>query len=254
MLDTLQHRFNLLEPYLTAYGPKDKTKRPAVLLFHACNGVRDHIHAYAKQVADLGFRAYVVDSFLPRGWDENAAMSLVCTGLALHGYERSGDVLAAIWGLGQRPEVDADNIILAGWSHGGWAIMDLMTEKLTRDGEARLKNPTPEPMRGVKGVFLVYPYANYPARTNIHGWQYAPKTLAVLAKQDFLTNHSHADHVFNHLKSEGLPVERLDLDCTHCFDEDSALHFGPLMSYDRRSHEKTKMAFEGFVKETFQGT
>ena len=92
MLDTLQDRFNLLEPCLTAYGPKDKTRRPAVLLFHACNGVRDHIHAYAKQVADLGFRAYVVDSFLPRGWDENAAMSLVCTGLALLFAYGSSDV------------------------------------------------------------------------------------------------------------------------------------------------------------------
>ena len=251
MLDTIQHLFSILEQYITSYGPNDKTPRPAVLLFHACNGVRDHIHAYARQAEALGYRAYVIDSFLPRGWDHNAAMSLVCTGLALHGYERSGDVLAAIWGLGQRPEVDSDQIMLAGWSHGGWAIMDLMTEKLTRDGEARLKNPTPEPMAGVKGVFLVYPYVNFPARSNTHGWEYNPKTLAVLAKQDFLTAHSHADHIFTHLKNEGVPVDRLDLDCTHCFDEDSSLHFGPLMAYDKPSHEKTVAAFEGFLKNTF---
>jgi len=251
LLDTIQYRFSVLEPYITAYGPSDKTPRPAVLLFHACNGVREHIHAYARTVAAQGYRAYVIDSFLPRGWDHNAAMSLVCTGLALHGYERSGDVLAAIWGLGQRAEVDADNLILAGWSHGGWAIMDLMTEKLTRDGEARLSNPTPEPLAGVKGVFLVYPYVNFPARSNTHAWQYTPRTLAVLARQDFLTSHGHGDHIFNHLKSEGVPVERLDLDCTHCFDEDSALHFGPLMTYDCKSHEKTVAAFEGFVKDIF---
>ncbi len=250
MLDTIQHRFDLLEPYITAYGPDDEIKRPAVLLFHACNGVREHIHAYAKSVVKLGYRAFVVDSFMPRGWDENAAMSLVCTGLALHGYERSGDVLAALWGLGQQDNVDADQIVLAGWSHGGWAIMDLMTEKLTRDGEARLKNPTPLPMAGVKGVFLVYPYVNFPARSNTHGWEYRPKTLAVLARQDFLTAHSHSDHIFNHLKKEGVPVERLDLECTHCFDEDSALHFGPLMAYDAKSHARTAAAFENFVTDT----
>ncbi|MGA9657682.1 MAG: dienelactone hydrolase family protein [Asticcacaulis sp.] len=250
MLDTIAHRFSILEPYITAYGPDDTTPRPAVLLFHACNGVRDHIHAYAQSVEKLGFRAFVVDSFLPRGWDHNAAMSLVCTGLALHGYERSGDVLAALWGLGQRADVDADQMILAGWSHGGWAITDLMTEKLTREGEGRLKNPTPEPMQGVKGVFLVYPYLSYPARSNTHGWVYNPKTLVVLAKQDFLTPHHHADHIFNHLKKGGVPIERLDLDCTHCFDEDSSLHFGPFMSYDAKSHAKTVAAFEEFVTET----
>ncbi|MDV6331502.1 dienelactone hydrolase family protein [Asticcacaulis sp. 201] len=253
MLDTIQHRFSLLEPYITAYGPSDTVSRPAVLLFHACNGVRHHIHDYARQVATLGYRAYVIDSFLPRGWDHTAAMSLVCSGLALHGYERSGDVLAAIWGLAQRPEVDASTLILAGWSHGGWSIMDLMTQKLTRPGEARLENGSPEPMKGVKGVFLVYPYINFPARSNTHGWEYRPKTQAVLARQDFLTAHSHADHIFNHLKSEGVPVERLDLEATHCFDEDSALHFGPLMAYDKASHKKTEMAFEAFILDVFRG-
>lgn len=247
MLDTFQHRFHFLEPYITAYGPEDDLTRPAVLLFHACNGVRDHIHAYARQAVDKGYRAFVIDSFLPRGWDETAAMSLVCTGLALHGYERSGDVLAAVWGISQRDDVDSNHIVLAGWSHGGWAIMDLMTQKLLREGEARLKNPDPAILAGVKGVFLVYPYVNFPARSNTHGWEYSPKTLAVLAKQDFLTSHSHAENAFAHLKNEGLPVEILDLDCTHCFDEDSALHFGPLMSYDRNSHETTKAAFSRFL-------
>ncbi|MDI7775974.1 dienelactone hydrolase family protein [Asticcacaulis sp. EMRT-3] len=249
MLDSLAHRFSMLEPAIRAYGPDDDQPRPAVLLFHACNGVREHIHAYAMQAAALGYRAYVVDSFGPRGWDHQAAMNLVCTGLALHGYERSGDVLAALWGLGQRPEVDAGRLVVAGWSHGGWAIMDLMTERLTREGEARLKDPTPEAMQGVKGVFLVYPYINFPARSNSHAWVHRPKTLAILARQDFLTGHSHAEHILNHLRSEGVPVEMQVMEATHCFDEDSALHFGPLMAYDRPSHTATEAAFAGFLAE-----
>jgi len=251
VLDTLQKRFDLLEPFITIYGAEDEMARPAVLLFHACNGVRDHIHAYAQQAVDLGCRAFVIDSFLPRGWDETSAMSLVCSGLALHGYERSGDVLAAIWGVAQRADVDPKRLALAGWSHGGWAIMDLMTQGLNREGEARLKNPSPTCLAGVMGVFLVYPYINFPARSNTHAWLYAPKTVALLASQDFLTAHAHAQNVFRHLKDEGLPTTVTTLEATHCFDEDSSLHFGPLMAYDRRAHEQAEIAFANFLEGTF---
>ncbi|MBW8880600.1 MAG: dienelactone hydrolase family protein [Asticcacaulis sp.] len=252
MLDTIERRFARLEPHMTVYGPGDNSARPAVLLFHACNGVRHHIHDYAKRVEAAGYRAFVVDSFTPRGWDESAAMSLVCSGLALHGYERSGDVLAALWGVGQRDDVDENQLLLAGWSHGGWAIMDLMTQKLTRDGEARLADPDPAPVAGVKGVFLVYPYVNFPARSNIHSWFYTPKTKVVLPRQDFLTAHSHAETVFRHLAAEGLPVDVLTLNATHCFDEDSPLHFGPFMTYDRAAHTTTEAALDDFLAQTFQ--
>lgn len=249
MLNTLKDRFLFLQPHLTVYGPNDSVPRPAVLLFHACNGVRDHIHTYAQRAADTGVRAFVIDSFTPRGWDHTAAVSLVCSGLALHGYERSGDVLAAVWGIARRPDVDAGKLVLAGWSHGAWSIMDLMTEKLTRSGEARLSDPDPAIMNGVRGVFLVYPYINFPARSNTHGWQYAPRTLAVLARNDFLTSHAHSINVFNRLKGEGLPVDTLEFNATHCFDEDG-MHFGPFMSYDRASHDQTETAFVKFLADT----
>ncbi len=247
MLDTISQRFAMLEPHLIAYGPDDGVKRPAVLLFHACNGVREHIHDYARQAADLGMRAFVVDSFKPRGWDYTAAVSLVCSGLALHGYERSGDVLAAVWGLSQRPEVDADRLVLAGWSHGGWSIMDLMAQKLARSGEARLADPDPHVLAGVRGLFLVYPYINVPALSATHAWTTRPKTLAVLAERDFLTPHHHAVSVLGHLRDEGAAIETVTLNATHCFDEDG-IHFGPLMAYDPAAHDATQAAFTRFLK------
>ncbi|MEI9903238.1 MAG: dienelactone hydrolase family protein [Asticcacaulis sp.] len=249
MLDTLSQRFDRLAPFVTEYGPEDDAKRPAVLLFHACNGVRDHIHAYARQAAEQGLRAFVVDSFAPRGWDYTAAISLVCSGLALHGYERSGDVLAAVRGLSQRPDVDADRLVLAGWSHGGWSIMDLMAQKLEREGEARLADPDPAWLAGVRGAFLVYPYINVPALSSTHAWVTRPKTLAVLADRDFLTPHHHAVGVLGHLRDEGVPMETVTLDATHCFDEDG-MHFGPLMHYDAGAHAVTRSAFSRFLKET----
>jgi dienelactone hydrolase len=253
VLDSTKKRYDFLKPHITVYGPPEdvavEIPRPAVLLFHACNGVRHHIHDYARQAVALGWRAFVIDSFTPRGWDHTAAVSLVCSGLALQGYERSGDVLAAVWGISQRADVDASRLVLAGWSHGGWSIMDLMAQRLTRPGEARLSDPDPAVLTGVKGVFLVYPYVNFPALSNHHSWARAPRTLAVLAKQDFLTPHPHGEATFAHLGAEGLPVETLNLDATHCFDED-AVHFGPFMTYDPGAHAATQAAFERFLTET----
>lgn len=249
VLDTISQRFARLEPHITLHGPEDEVARPAVLLFHACNGVREHIHAYAQLAAEQGLRAFVVDSFTPRGWDHTAAVSLVCSGLALHGYERSGDVLAAVRGLSRRPDVDAGRLVLAGWSHGGWSIMDLMAQKLERQGEARLADPDPAILAGVRGTFLVYPYINVPALSSTHAWTTRPRTLAVLAERDFLTPHHHAVGVLNHLRDEGVAVETVTLNATHCFDEDG-MHFGPLMHYDRAAHAATRAAFSRFLKET----
>ena len=248
MLDTLQRRFEFLAPHIEAFGPADGVRRPAVLLFHACNGVREHIRQYAAKAAEAGISAFVVDSFTPRGWDHTAAVSLVCSGMQLHGYERSGDVLAALWGLSQRADVDASRICLAGWSHGAWSIMDLMTQRLLRSGSARLMDPTPEPLKGVKGVFLVYPYINFPARSNTHPWEYKPRTMAILARNDFLTAHAHALNIVSHLRSEKVPIETLELDATHCFDEDG-IHFGAFMSYDRACHRRAEEAFVKFLGE-----
>lgn len=249
MLDTISERFERLAPHITEYGPPGDDRLPAVLLFHACNGIRPHIHGYARQAADLGLRAYVIDSFAPRGWDQTMGTQMVCSGMALPGFERSGDVLAAVWGVAQRPEVMAGQLVLAGWSHGAWAMMDLMAQKLAHYGEARLADPDPASLAGVQGMFCVYPYLSFPALSNTHGWQRKPRTLSLLARNDFLTPHMHAEHILAKLRSDGVPVETMTLEASHCFDEDG-VHFGPLMQYDTAAHAMAQQAFAGFLKET----
>ena len=67
--------------------------------------------------------------------------------------------------------------------------------------------PTPEALKGVKSLFLVYPYINFPARSNTHHWEYRPRTLAVLARSDFLTAHAHAANIFKRLRDEGKVID-----------------------------------------------
>ncbi|MGA9657681.1 MAG: dienelactone hydrolase family protein [Asticcacaulis sp.] len=248
-MDTMQQRFALLVPDITVYGPDDDQVRPAVILFHGCGGMRPHVHAYAKTVADLGVRAFVVDSFKPRGWDRNFAVSLICSGAVMQGYERSGDVLSVLWGLKQGGRVDMDQVILAGFSHGGWAIMDLMTSPLNKKGEAKLADPDASLAAQVRGLFLVYPYINFPARSNRHKWLYAPEVFAVLSEKDHLTPIRHSEKVFKNIEAGGAQVTTLELDATHAFDE--ADNKGMVMHFSEEAMHEAMGALAGFAGRLF---
>jgi dienelactone hydrolase len=248
-MDSLEQRFKRLSPHITHYGPDDNMPRPAVVLFHGCGGLRPHVRLYAQAVALLGVRAYVVDSFAPRGWGRTFAISLVCTGAVMHGYERAGDVLAVLWGLKQSGRVAMDQIILSGFSHGGWAIMDLMTAPLVRSGEVKIKDPDPSLVANIRGLYLVYPYINVPARTNLLPWLRQPKTLAAVAEKDHLTPAGHVRNIAAKLGKQGVEFDILSLDATHAFDEED--NKGVVMAY---SHDASQASIEGllhFAKERF---
>ncbi|MFT3998209.1 MAG: dienelactone hydrolase [Asticcacaulis sp.] len=250
MPDTLAERYERLSACTEVFGPDDLMARPALLLFHGCGGVRPHIYRYAQRAAALGVRAFVIDSLKMRGWGRAHGVSLVCTGLALQGYERSGDVLAAIYGISQRPDVLTDQLMLAGWSHGGWSIMDLMTQPLTKPGEAKLADPDAALIERVKGLFLVYPYLNFPARSLNHGWVFHPPTRVALAKKDHLSPYARSVGVFERLKAEGLPVEIQGFDSTHAYDEETFGGLNP-MQHDEAAYEGTAQMMEAFLTEAF---
>jgi len=248
-MDTMAQRYAMLEPHITVYGPEDDVVRPAVVLFHGCGGMRPHVHLYAQAVALTGVRAYVVDSFTPRKWDRNFAVSLVCSGMVFQGSERAGDVLSVLYGLKQGGRVDMDQVILSGFSHGGWSIMDLMTMKLDKAGAAKIADPDPALVEKVKGLYLVYAYINFPARTNTHRWLYTPKTFAVLARKDHLTPIRHAEKIFAKLKAQGVDVTTLELDGTHAFDEED--NKGLVMKYDPDVMQTSLEALLTFTIQSF---
>lgn len=244
-MDTMAKRWARLEPHLEAYGPKDSLPRPAVLLFHGCGGVRDHIRHYAEAAAAKGYRAFVIDSFAARGWTRAFGLMFVCTGLQFQGAERAGDVLAACWGMAKRPDVDASKIVLAGWSHGSWAIMDLMTMPLAGYGEAYLEDPSPAPLTGVQGLFLVYPYGGFGALSRTKPWVRHPRTFGIIAVQDHITGAADADRLYQSAIKAGGDVEIWRAEGTHAFDEEHA-SIG-IMRYDPVLTEQAHEKFQGFL-------
>ncbi len=246
--DTLAARWAALQPHLQVYGAPDDMVRPAVLLFHGCGGIAPNLLIYAEAAVRAGARAYIVDSFGPRGWSRKFGASWVCKGLKLRGYERSGDVLAALWGIASLPEVDAKRILLAGWSHGAWAIMDLMTQACT-PGDAMLADPTPEPLDGVRGLFLAYPYINVMARSVTRPWHHCPKTLAVLSLKDHLASYEQSLKLVRRLRTQGVDTETITVDSTHAFDEEGIDRTG-FMRYDEQASQATLQALQDFMRRT----
>ena len=224
------------------YGPDDDQVRPAVLLFHGCGGLRPHLPLYAQAAVNAGWRAYVIDSYAPRGWDRTLSLTLVCTGVLLRGSERAGDVAAAVWGLAQRPEVDASKLVMAGWSHGSWSMMDLMTMRLERAGEAGLSDPqTAAPaLAGIVGLGLFYPYVGPGALSRTRPWVRNPPVLAVIARDDHLTSVDNARSLHQRIERGGASVEVWVAGGTHAFDEPTGM--GPM----RHDPELTQESLDRF--------
>ena len=231
-MDTLERRWSKLWPHVLQYGPADEAPRPAVLLFHGCGGVRDHMHAYAAEAVRAGWRAFIVDSFQPRGWSRKFAASFTCIGLAFRGSARAGDVLAATWGVARLPSVDASRLALAGWSHGAWAVMDLMTLPLTARGEGRLADPDSRALDAVDRVFLAYPYLNVIARSRSHAWVRTPRVFGVIPRSDHLASVRTHMRAYAAAAAAGCEIELWPVDGTHAFDEPALKVPAHLMRHD----------------------
>ena len=244
-MDTLAGRWDALERHIKVYGPEDAEPRPAVILFHGCGGMRSHLDRYAQAAADAGYRAFIIDSYAARGWSRAFALSFVCSGIVLRGAERAGDVLAALHGVGARADVDASRVVLAGWSHGGWAMMDLMTMPLTARGEAGLADAPDADLSGGRGMVLFYPFVGPGALSRNRPWLRFPPTWAVIARTDHLTTVTNAERVYGVVKGGGGIIDTWIAEGTHAFDETTGM--GP-MRHDPKLTEAAIGRFTDFVK------
>jgi dienelactone hydrolase len=217
-MQTLSQRWAMLEPGVTVVGPDDDRPRPAVILFHGCGGLRGHLPKYAEAAKAAGWRAFIVDSYGPRGWSRSFAMAAVCTGLLLRGWQRGGDVLAALDGVSRRRDVNPDKVVLAGWSHGGWGIMEAMSSD-RRSGMLGVADPDGVSLKGVVGAWLAYPYIGVAAVNRMRPWKHCPRTLAVIARTDHLTTVRNAERVHGMVRNCGAEVETWIAEGTHSFDE-----------------------------------
>ena len=80
--------------------------------------------------------------------------------------------------------VDKERIALLGWSHGAWAIMDLLAMDVPHELPTNLSRFPGRPLVGVKGIVLLYPYCGVPAKARRRGWPSDIDVLMLMAGED----------------------------------------------------------------------
>jgi dienelactone hydrolase len=111
------------------YPLSGEARRPAVIALHGCGGLfnRDGSRfdaRYPDYIARLhaaGFHVLLPDSFTARG--SGAICNQKNAERAIRVETRRADVRAALQWLATRPQVDAQRIVLLGWSHGAMTTL-----------------------------------------------------------------------------------------------------------------------------------
>jgi dienelactone hydrolase len=220
--ETLLQRWAALAPHAVWRLPDGEGPFPAVLMFHGCGGRRAFLDRYMDVIVGTGVAAVSIDSFAPRGWSRTRALATVCSGLELPGHRRAGDVLASLWGVCRTARIDPGRLALAGWSHGGWAIMDLMTMALSRPGEAGIADPDASLLDGVRVLALAYPYCGRGALSRLRPWRRTPDVFAFVGEADRVSRPGACGSVFSRVQHAGARVETWIIPgATHAFDEDA---------------------------------
>ncbi|WP_297510540.1 prolyl oligopeptidase family serine peptidase [uncultured Caulobacter sp.] len=228
------------------FRPEGPGPFPVALILHGCGGKTPFLEAYARVAVEAGWAAVVVDSFAPRGLSPLDAKLTVCTGLRLRGNRRAADVFAMLAWLQGEAWADASRVFLAGWSHGGWTIMDAYALGERAGAITGLADADPARLRtAVRGALLVYPYAGYPALTTRHGWGAGgPPVWSVLAGKDQVVGWKAPKLALDRLARDGLKVDQRFLaDATHAFDDDRAND--PRARYRPDLFEDVKAYFRG---------
>ena len=214
---------------------------PAVMLLSGCGGVRPLLDRYAETANQAGWAAIIVDSHEARGIGRMAARLQVCTGLRLRGRERAEDIFAALDLARGDARIDSERLVLAGWSHGGWTVLDAMAA--VQAGTA----PGEDPWRGVRGAFLVYPYcgALTQADTAPIGDPFAVTML--LVGKDRIADPAACRRLAERRGAQGSNIEIVfEPDLTHAFD-DAEQPWDPRMAYDQDGARRNLERFDEFL-------
>lgn len=193
---------------------------PTVLLIHGCGGLHAAsgpnpiMDEYARSAVEAGWAGAILDSYGPRDWDPVWARRVVCTGMRLQGFVRAADVLAGIDLLQADPRVDIRHVRVASWSHGGWAVGDLVS--LPDPGDGSLKRTLDE----VEGIYFTYPYCGFVAQGGRRDWIWRGAVRMVFAERDTVQPEKGCMPMAERARKAGSKVEIvLYPGVTHAFDE-----------------------------------
>lgn len=220
--ETVQQRIDALLVGSELYMPEGEGPFPVVLQFHGCGGKKNLQARWAETARAAGWAVLVVDSYGHRGIDRFQAYATVCTGLQLWGRERAGDLYAMLeWARGQS-WADTSRIAAAGWSHGGWTVLDAMALQPGAEAEkvTRLSGLLEEPLAGLVGAFILYPWQGFGALAPSRGLRFDIPIQAIVGSADSVVGGNSVARTLASMKTPRTPINvELFEGATHAFDE-----------------------------------
>ncbi|MEZ5937483.1 MAG: prolyl oligopeptidase family serine peptidase [Hyphomonadaceae bacterium] len=226
--ETFEARIDALAPGIDIYKPAGTGPFPVVIQLHGCGGKKPPQARWATAARESGWAAVVIDSHKHRHISTLEAYSMVCTGLRLWGKERAGDLFAAIAWARRQPWADPDRIVAAGWSHGAWTILDGLALKPGDDAEEAtgLTELPKEPLTGLVGAFLVYPFAGPGSLARTRGLRLDVNPLALVGTHDVIVGGRSLAKTLSNILTPGPAIEIEILErATHAFDEPGSRDF-----------------------------
>ncbi|MDP3737949.1 MAG: dienelactone hydrolase family protein [Hyphomonadaceae bacterium] len=254
---TLAARTAMLSGNAQYYAPPPASleapgRAPLVILVSGCGGLvglegpKTVMSDYAAAANRAGAYAVVVDSFGSRGMDFETAVKTTCSGLRLRGNARAGDILAAEVLAEKHWNIDFSAVIVAGWSHGGWTVMELLSAG--RDaryvGNFRVEKPAPRALTP-DAVALFYPYCGFLNTTAFRRWDFKGPLLLLTAGLD---NRSPPEQCVSQVEDARGGKENIEAvnyaEVTHAFDESDQIP-GSEFRYDPEA--AARALFQRFV-------
>ncbi|WP_411816775.1 dienelactone hydrolase family protein [Hyphococcus sp. DH-69] len=217
---TLAERIDLIDDAIEIRLPDNQAAPyPVVLQFHGCAGIRPEFqHQWADIANNNGYAAVIVDSNSPRGYSREESLEIVCAGKDLLGFERAGDVYAALEYIKNDSRLDTDNIILAGWSHGAWTVMDFLTMDPEKAPPGITDRSVSSPT--IDGAILFYPYCGFGTLTRFRPLSQSPKMLGFIAEKDEMVDAQACIEYFQKQKKRDPALEFITYkDAHHVFDD-----------------------------------
>lgn len=247
---TLSERQVMLADGVEIHMPDtDQPSVPTIVMFHGCAGPRMTFQRqWADVFNDAGYAAIIIDSTGPRGLSREDALEVVCGGKTLLGQERAGDVYAAIEIVRADPRLDVDRLLLAGWSHGAWTVMDYLTMDGAKHRPAGLSGKLPQ-AADLDGVVLFYPHCGAGALSRFRPWRQSPPTIAFVAGSDTIVEADKCIKLVDRKTRKGAPIDlTVYPDAQHVFD-DPFLEPDWIHWYDEKDHLDAERRLRNFLNE-----
>jgi dienelactone hydrolase len=236
--ETLDQRIAAMMPHADIVKPEGPGPFPVVVQMHGCGGKKAFQATWAQEARKAGWAVIVLDSYGHRGISRLEAYARVCTGARLWGRERAGDLYAALEWARRQAWADSAHMVAAGWSHGGWSVLDSLALQPGADMESatKLDGLPHEPLDGVVGAFLVYPYCGFGCVARRKGLRFDARPVALIGSDDTIVGTESLRRTLSTLPAPtSIEIEWLE-GATHAFDEPDAKDLRVRYSPDITAH------------------